>query len=186
MKIGYNILRGYVVGILLMGISATQSPAQSSTTHDGADNYRTRLIPYPTAELAAKHGLAKQRYMQPLTEWDSTADGALRSEFTYPFSWLERQVFARVESVGQPYELYINGKRAGGSTNGFVATEFNITKLSQEDKNSVELRLLSSDIVAEIECFDKPAQPHYIYHIATARARARYSMASNTRFRGCG
>lgn len=116
--------------------------------------------------------MARQRYMQPIDEWVEQ-DGALVGEFTFPFSWLERQVFLRVEGVARPYEIFVNGKRAGGSTNGFVAAEYNITKISKEDKNSVELRMLDGEDVAAIECFDHVTPRPVVYIISQPRVRVR-------------
>ena len=136
------------------------------------EQYRTLLIPYPTEAAAKEKAMSRQRYMQPIDEWVEV-DGVLRGEFTFPFSWLERQVFIRVEGVARPYELFVNGKRAGGSTNGFVATEYNITKISKEDKNRVELRLLDGADVAAIECFERPASHPIAYVISQPRVRVR-------------
>ena len=110
---------GLAASILFCGVDA------SAQQPKGEELYRTRLIPYPTEATAKEGAMARQRYMQPIEEWVEV-DGALRGEFTFPFSWLERQVFIRVEGVAQPYELFVNGKRAGGSANGFAAAEYNI------------------------------------------------------------
>lgn len=157
---------GLVATMLLCGVDASAQQRKSE------ELYRTRLVPYPT-EAAAKAGtMERQRYMQPIEEWVEV-DGVLRGEFTFPFSWLERQVFIRVEGVAQPYELFVNGKRAGGSTNGFVATEYNISKISKEDKNRVELRMLGGDDVAAIECFEKSTPRPVAYIISQPRVRVR-------------
>lgn len=156
---------------VITSIVCAQSP---SSPNDGCDLHRTRLIPYPTADAAAARAMTKQRYMQPITEWSQPSEGTLRGEFTYPFSWVERQIFLRIEHAGCPYEVRINGKRAGGSTNGFGAAEYNITKLSREDKNSVEIRLLKSDEVAAIECFKEPETTlPDVYIISQPRVRVR-------------
>lgn len=157
---------GLVVSMMLCGVDASAQQRKSEA------QYRTRLIPYPTEAAAKECAMERQRYMQPIKEWVEV-DGVLRGEFTFPFSWLERQVFIRVEGAAQPYELFINGKRAGGSTNGFAAAEYNITKISKEDKNRVELRLLGGDDVAHIESFDKVAPRPIAYIISQPRVRVR-------------
>ena len=138
----------------------------------GEELHRTRLIPYPTEALAEQGAMSRQKYMQPIEEWEEQS-GVLVGEFTYPFSWLERQVFIRVEGVARPYEVFINGKRAGGSTNGFGATEYNITKISREDKNRVELRLVDGGDVSKIECFEQDAPHPVAYIISQPRVRVR-------------
>lgn len=153
---------------------AVALPTTALGQHHGEyEGYRTRLVAYPTANEATNRGLDKQRYMQPITEWDTTVEGVLKGTFTFPFSWLERQVFVRVEGAEQQFEVYVNGKRAGGSTNGFAPVEFNITKLSCEDKNNIELRLLGNEATAKIECFEATGTLPRAYIISQPRVRVR-------------
>lgn len=134
---------------------------------------RTRIIPYPSAELASDRAMAKQRYMQPVVEWQRSDDGTLSDTFTYPFAWIDRRVFVRVEGVLHPYEVFVNGKSAGRATNGHVATEFDITKIAHEDKNSIELRPIDDVDVAAIECFDRGTAQPVAYVISQPRVRVR-------------
>ena len=159
----------YGIVLALATLTVTELSAQSS---EDRDLHRTRLIPYPTANEAVAHGMAKQRYMQPITEWTSTTEGVLSGEFTYPFSWVERQIFVRVEGIGVPYEVLVNGKVAGGSTNGHAAAEYNITKISREDKNTLAIRLLDNKGVETIENFVKSTQP-VAYVLSQPRVRVR-------------
>lgn len=156
---------------ILIGIVALLSSSAYAQNSD-PEAFRTRLLPYPTEVDAHKGGVVANRYMQIIDTWQEV-DGVLQGEFTYPFSWLERQVFVRVEGCASPYEIFINGKRAGGSTNGFVAKEINITKLSREDKNRVELRLDEGKKLRDIECFDRGAAHPIVYIISQPRVRVR-------------
>jgi beta-galactosidase len=158
----YSLL---ALAVMLYTVSA------SANKPDGREPHRGRLIPYPSAQLAKERKMERQRFMQPVT-LEASSDNVLAGVFTFPFSWLERQVVVRVEGVGMPYELYVNGKRAGGATNGHAATEFNITKLSREDKNRVELRLADGKDVEAIECFDKAVCPT-LYVVSQPRVRVR-------------
>ena len=162
----------HYIGILvaLCSLLPATLSAEEPTPYEG---YRTRLIAYPTATDAHNRGMERQRYMQPITEWEQTDEGALKGMFTFPFSWLERQVFLRVEGAEQPYEVYVNGKLAGGSTNGFAAGEYNITKISREDSNNVELRLLGNATTAKIECFERSGATPRVYIISQPRVRVR-------------
>ena len=161
-----------IIGVFfatLLMLPATLN-AQEPTPYEG---YRTRLIAYPTATDAHNRGMERQRYMQPITAWEEGDDGTLKGKFTFPFSWLERQVFLRVEGAEQPYEVYVNGKLAGGSTNGFAAAEYNITKISHEDNNNVELRLLGNGKTAKIECLERSEESPRVYIISQPRVRVR-------------
>ena len=156
-----------IVALWLMTItSAVAQPNEGATPH------RTRLIPYPTAQLAHEGSLAKNRYMQPIEEWIEV-DDALRGEFTYPFSWVERQIYIRIEGCREPYEVWINGKYKGQSKNGFAPMELNITKVSKEDKNVVELRLKGGDETRPIESFDRGTPHPKAYIISQPRVRVR-------------
>lgn len=157
----------YAIAMFLALASHTEASAQNRELH------RTRFIPYPTASEATKQSLAKQRYMQPITEWATDDKGDLTSEYTYPFSWVERQIFVRIEGVNCPYELLINGKSVGTSSNGHAATEFNITKASKEDQNTITLRLLANDKVAAIECFTAGESAPIAYVLSQPRVRVR-------------
>lgn len=160
-------LRVYICLCVAM-IMANFAYAQSGNM----DNYRTRMLPYPTADAAHKGGVTPNRYLQIIDQWQEV-DGLLQGEFTFPFSWLERQVFVRIEGCMMPYKLFINGKLACEATNGFVAKEINITKLSKEDKNRVELRLAESNKMQDIECFERGATHPIVYVISQPRVRVR-------------
>ena len=165
MTMKHLIIYGSALLMTLLGINHASA--------EGPEGYRTRLIPYPTANEAANHSMAKNRYMQPIVEWQEGDDSTLSGEFTYPFSWVERQVFVRIEGMTTPYEVLINGKRAGESSNGYVATEFNITKLAREDKNTIILRLLPNKDVMPIECFEKSNATPVAYVLSQPRVRMR-------------
>ena len=163
-----HVIYGFMAA--LATLLATSAMAQQSKGHD---SHRTRLIPYATANEATKQSLEKQRYMQPVTEWQSSDNEMFTGEFTYPFSWVERQIFVRIEGVNRPYELLINGKSAGTSANGHAATEFNITKISREDKNTLAIRILDNKGVAAIEGFDVAEPTPVAYVMSQPRVRMR-------------
>lgn len=144
----------------------------ASAQSDNVENYRTRLLPYPTATAAQQGGVTPNRYLQVIDEWQEM-DGALQGEFTFPFSWLERQVFLRVEGCAMPYEVFVNGKRVGEATNGFVPLEMNITKQSREDKNRVSLCLNNDAKIRIIESFERGVPRPTVYIISQPRVRVR-------------
>ena len=170
-KVIRYVAMSFIATLILLSSADTLSAQMLS---EGCDLHRTRLIPYPTAAAASQRGLERQRYMQPVVEWLQGENGALQGEYTFPFSWLERQVFLRVEATGYGYEVFVNGKRVGLSTNGYAAAEFNITKPSREDKNRVEIRPLEVNPMAAIECFEaKTEAMPTAYIISQPRVRVR-------------
>ena len=169
----------YIFATLFLAASLFGAAAQRplSVTEEGRDALRGRLIPYPTAAEAAAASLARQRYMQPVEQWRESAGEAgartFEAEFTVPFSWVERQTFLRIEGAGAPYEVIVNGRFAGYAQNGFAPSEFNVTKLSREDKNKIEIRFADTAPLAAVECFGE-ANPSAAGngHIAAPYTRA--------------
>ena len=159
--------------VLLLAMLVTSSMMVMAQDVSCQELPRTRTIPYPSAELAAERDLAKQRYMEPIAEWESLDDGSFEGVFTYPFSWIDRRIYLRVEGMMQPYEVLINDKSAGSATNGHVAVEFDITKIAKEDKNRVVLRPVNKEDGAAIECFDSSASQPAVYVISQPRVRVR-------------
>ena len=170
-----KVLR-YVAIVIIATVTMLSSvdTLSAQMLSEGCDLHRTRLIPYPTAAAASQRGLERQRYMQPITEWSQDGNGALQGEYTFPFSWLERQVFLRIEATGYGYEVFVNGKRVGLSTNGYAAAEFNVTNPSRDDKNHIEIRPLEINPMVAIECFEAnvEAMPT-AYIISQPRVRVR-------------
>ena len=160
----------YISLIVVLLTSSTMVMAQDASRRELP---RTRIIPYPSAELAAQRALSKQRYMEPITEWQRLDDGSFEGVFTYPFSWIDRRIYLRVEAMGEPYELLINGKSVGSVTNGHVSSEFDVTKVAKEDKNRVVLRPMGRECVAPIECFDAASSQPVVYVLSQPRVRVR-------------
>ena len=71
------ISRDIIIAVALM-VVAMPAMAQS---RKGADEPRTRMIPYPTEQAASEQGIGKQRYMQPIEEWRAEGN-ALYGEYT--------------------------------------------------------------------------------------------------------
>lgn len=164
-------MKRYIAYIILaLALSSAANAFGQQSGH--IEPFRTRLVPYSTAVDASKKSMDKQLYMQPIEEWFEFK-GALRGEFIYPFSWVERRFFLRIESVNAPYEVYVNGTCAGSTYNGFAPAEFDITKLAREDKNKVEIRYLSDEGVKAIECFERGESKPVAYIISQPRVRVR-------------
>lgn len=161
------------VVFLTLAATLVAAASVSAQTTSREELPRTRIIPYPSEELAREGSLERQRYMEPITEWTMVGDDMLRGEFTYPFAWIDRHVFIRIEGLMRPFEVLINGKSAGSVTNGFVAKEFDITKIAKEDTNSVELRLLPREGVMAIECFEQGEITPRAFVVSQPRVRVR-------------
>ena len=123
-----------------------QSPDEVSTNRLVA---RSRVVSYPTEELASQHiaEAVQSQYLQVVSEWTrSEQDDAtvFTSKYAIPFSWLNRLATLYVNEASGAYEVLINGKRVGYTSNAFSPAEFDVTKASKEDMNTIEVRIFKN------------------------------------------
>ena len=67
--------------------------------------------------------------------------GTYRRTFTIPAEWKGRDVYARFNSVGHGYYLWINGQRVGYSEDSYLPSEFKITDYLVEGENTIALQV---------------------------------------------
>lgn len=170
----------YIIATFFSLTAMAQVDNDRSNVGFGRETSRMPLAPYSTAEeaFAAAGEIEKSKYIRPVEEWMSEeTDGyaIFRSEFAYPFSWINRLVHIHVGAVGGAYDIYINNKYAGSATNGFSPAEFNITKIVKEDINTIEIRIPKEHWSQSLECFaDKgDVSPLDVYILSQPTIRLR-------------
>ena len=67
--------------------------------------------------------------------------GTYRRTFTMPAEWEGRDVYARFNSVGHGYYLWVNGQRVGYSEDSYLPSEFKITDYVTPGENSIALQV---------------------------------------------
>ena len=120
---------------------------------------RSELRVYPSQELAAAAATEGNSYLRPLSDWSREGE-TFRVPFTVPFSWINRQVFFHLDDASAAYELFVNGRPAGGNSDPALPAEFNITKWVHEGANQLEIRLRPAAETAPLESWrtdDRPA-----------------------------
>ena len=132
----------------LMPLAAQESLAPNEVAA-GRNVARSRVVSYPTAELAAEHcaEAVQSQYIRVVSEWSRTEqDDAIvfKSQYAIPFSWLSRLATLYVGEASGAYEVLINGKSVGCTSNPFSPAEFDVTKASKEDMNTVEIRIFKN------------------------------------------
>ncbi len=125
---------------------------------------RARIAPYNTSALAQTHAgvVVKSQYLRTIGEWKQTDDGdatLFTAQFTAPFSWLSRQSVVHIESASGAYEVLINGKRVGYTSNGFSPAEFDATKATKQENNTIQIRVLKNHWSERLESFAVDKQP---------------------------
>ena len=100
---------------------------------------RGEINPYTSRNEAIAGNLSGE-YIIPLGDWQTTesADAVTYStRFKVSYRWSDRVVLLRVEDATSSYEVTINGTPVGYSQAGSGRTEFDLTKLSQENYNTL-------------------------------------------------
>lgn len=131
----------------------------------GREKARTKVVPYPTAEEAQNlgAGMVASKFVRPVKEWTRTEEEdavVFTSKYVIPFVWLSRMAILYVDEASGAYEVLINGKKVGYSANAFAPAEFNVTKASKEDVNTISIRVLKEHFSRKMECFNEKTEAH--------------------------
>lgn len=146
----------------------------------GRELPRSKTLPYPTAEEAQTlgSGAVASKYLRPVTGWTRTEEPdatVFTSKYVIPFVWLSRQAILYVDEASGAYEVIINGQKVGYAANAFTPAEFNITKASKEDVNTISIRILKDHWSRRMEDFVETREPRvgetYVISQPTIRVR---------------
>ena len=146
----------------------------------GRELPRSKTLPYPTAEdaQALGSGAVASKYLRPVTGWTRTEEEdatVFTSKYVIPFVWLSRQAILYVDEASGAYEVIINGQKVGYAANAFTPAEFNITKASKEDVNTISIRILKDHWSRRMEDFVETREPRvgetYVISQPTIRVR---------------
>lgn len=149
---------------IIATLFALTAYAQEYNVGEGSQTARMTIVPYATAAEAeaASGAVVQNKYVRTMTQWTQTQEQNVtihKSQFAFPFAWLNRLVLIHIDPVGAAYEVYLNGKLVGNVTNGYAPSEFNVTNDVQEDMNSVEIRVANAHWSQTLECFDNKIEP---------------------------
>lgn len=151
--------------ILCAGTLCAQEYSSPEYISLGREKPRSKVVPYPTQEEAQTlgAGMVASKYVRPVTNWTRTEEEdaiVFTSKYIIPFMWLSRMAILYVDEASGAYEVYINGKKVGYTANAFSPAEFNITKSSQEDVNTISIRILKEHFSRKMECFNSKTEAH--------------------------
>lgn len=95
-----------------------------------------------SAKSENKGGLATARYPeQKRADLKSIPDkipvGVYRNTFIVPYDWDEREILLNIDRFGSAVTVWINGVKAGYAEDASIQAEFDITKLCNEDVNTI-------------------------------------------------
>lgn len=144
---------------LIVTLFALTAYAQDYDIGKGSQTARMTIVPYATAAEAeaANCTVVQNKYVRIMKEWTQATEQDVtiyKSQFAFPFAWLNRLALIHIDPIGTAYEVYLNGKLVGNVTNGYAPAEFNVTNHVQEDMNSVEIHVANTHWSQTLECFD--------------------------------
>lgn len=186
MRIMKRICLSIVISLLWFGVFAQEydSPEYVSM---GREMARSKTVSYPTAEEAQAlgAGAVASKYLRPVKGWSMTEEEdayVFTSKYVIPFVWLSRQATLYVDEASGAYEVLINGKKVGYAANAYSPSEFNVTKASKEDLNTISIRIFKKHWSQKMECFVENRKPRVgeVYVMSQPTIRVR-DVVHNTR-----
>lgn len=133
--------------------------AQEYVPTYGRELPRGELLVYPSAEAAEAADGGNNRYFTRLMEWSLEENNRFTTNFTVPFAWANRQVLLHVGHSTGDYEVLVNDHPAAYVADGNSPAEFNITKLTHEGRNKVEIRVAQPSPTAPLESWKENPDP---------------------------
>lgn len=147
---------------------------------------RGDVVSHDSKVDAVRRTYGASKYLQPLTEWTraETDDAVIyRTRFKVPFEWIDRQQFLYVGRTSASFDVVINGDLAAYSQTGSTPSEFDITKVSKEGANDLEIVIYKDPVARSLEGSRQPVAPRIegeVYVLSQPRVRVR-DVAVSTR-----
>lgn len=146
----------------------------------GREVARSRVVSYPTAAEAQTlgAGVVSSKYVRTVNKWTRSEEAdavVFSSKYVVPFSWLSRMAILYVDGASGAYEVYVNDKKVGYTANAFSPAEFDVTKSSKEDVNTISIRVLKEHFSRQMECFSDNAEAYVgeVYVMSQPMIRVR-------------
>ena len=172
----------FIIALVMsaVGTLCAQEYASPEYVSLGREVPRSKTVPYPTAEEAQAlgAGAVASKYLRPVTKWTRTEEAdavVFTSKYVIPFVWLSRQAILYVDEASGAYEVLINGRKVGYSANAYTPAEFNITKVSKEETNTISIRVLKEHWSQAMECYVMNREPRIgeVYVMSQPMIRVR-------------
>jgi beta-galactosidase len=145
----------------------------------GKEPPRGDVVSHDTREDALRWAYHRSKYLQPLSEWTTSdrSDAVVYStRYKIPFGWLDREMFLYLGKVSGSFDVVINGEPAGYSQTGSTPSEFDVTRVSKEGNNDLEIVIYKEPISHKLENSRQPLPPKMlgeVYVLSQPKMRVR-------------
>lgn len=185
----YSPMKKYISLIAAAVMWSAVSTTLSGQTHEGAagdatpvqtgrELPRTPTVSYPSEKLSLERSGSPSRNFQPLTEWvrhtDDEGNAIFSTKYKVPFEWVDREYFLHIGGATSSYVVIVNGELAGYNQSGRTPAEFDVTKMSTEGLNRLEI-IVYKDPAARVlqSSAEAPEIIGEVYLTAQPRIRIR-------------
>ncbi len=147
----------------------------------GKELPRGNVTSHDSRDEAIRKTYHASKYLQPLTEWARTesADAVTyKTRYKIPFNWIDREQFLYLGKVSASFDVVVNGEKIGYSQTGSTPSEFDITNVSKEGGNDLEIAIYKEPVVRKLENGREAAEPQItgeVYVLSQPRMRVRDS-----------
>ena len=168
--------------IVVCALSATAQQRwnnSADSTSLGVEPSRGDVVSYASADDAVRKTYHRSQYLVPLEDFDCARSGEgmnYSTTFKVPFAWLDRQLFLHVGKVSAAYEVWVNGRRVGYTQSASTPVEWDLTRYSVEDNNTLEIRVLDNyfaQVLEDSRTEREAALKGEIYLLAQPKVRVR-------------
>lgn len=175
-----KIILSLAAAAMFAGLSA-QKPhwLDPTVVNIGKEPPRGDVVSHDSKDEAIRKNYHTSQYLQPLAQWTKTEkDDAIvyKTSYKIPFSWIDREIFLYLGKVSTSFDVMVNGALAGYSQTGSTPSEFDITKVSQEGVNDLEIVIYREPVAMKLENSREKASPKIlgeVYVLSQPKMRVR-------------
>ncbi len=171
--------------LIFVGVSAQKNQPPKSRQLDSAvvsidkELPRGDVVSHDSRDEAIRKTYHQSKYLQPLTEWtksDRSDAVVYKTRYKIPFEWIDREQFLYLGKVSASFDVMVNGQLAGYSQTGSTPSEFDLTKVSQEGSNDLEIVIYKDPVAQKLENNRQAVAPQIlgeVYVLSQPKMRVR-------------
>ena len=158
----------------------------------GKELPRGDVVSHDSREEAIRKVYHRSKYLQPLpplAEWtrsETREAVTYKTRYRVPFEWADRRQFLYLGKVSASFDVVVNGTFAAYSQTGSTPSEFDVTVVSKEGGNDLEIVIYKETAAQKLENGREVVEPRIegeAYILSQPRMRVR-DIVVDTRIEG--